>query len=197
VADTGAPWFIPYAEPTDLVRDWPDLSEDVADAVAAGLTAAGPAGIGTNVVSVDKTDTFTTTSTSYTDVTGLTVTITPSSATAKVLVSFLVNIAKNESSQGFFCVVTDGSDNLIFAGAAAGNRTRAVWGSRAQADTNVITPVSGTFLWSPGSASPVTAKIRVRSDTSGTVLVNRDATDNDATNRPRLVSNITAIEVEA
>jgi hypothetical protein len=42
MADTGAPWFIPYAEPADLVRDWPGLSEDVADAVAAGLTAAGP-----------------------------------------------------------------------------------------------------------------------------------------------------------
>jgi len=40
VADTGAPWNIPFAEPTDLVRDWPQLSEDVADAVAAGLTEA-------------------------------------------------------------------------------------------------------------------------------------------------------------
>ena len=38
MADTGAPWSIPYAEPADLVRDWPALSEDVADAVAAGLT---------------------------------------------------------------------------------------------------------------------------------------------------------------
>jgi hypothetical protein len=41
MADTGAPWNIPFAEPSDLVRDWPALSEDVADAVAAGLTAAG------------------------------------------------------------------------------------------------------------------------------------------------------------
>jgi hypothetical protein len=40
VADTGAPWNIPYAEPTDLVRDWPALSEDVAEAVADGLDDA-------------------------------------------------------------------------------------------------------------------------------------------------------------
>jgi hypothetical protein len=40
MADTGAPWSIPYAEPSSLVRDWPELSEDVADAVAAGLSAA-------------------------------------------------------------------------------------------------------------------------------------------------------------
>jgi hypothetical protein len=38
--DTGAPWNIPYAAPADLVRDWPALSEDVAEAVADGLEAA-------------------------------------------------------------------------------------------------------------------------------------------------------------
>jgi hypothetical protein len=37
MADTGAPYFIPYAEPTDLVRDWPELSEDVALAIVAAL----------------------------------------------------------------------------------------------------------------------------------------------------------------
>jgi hypothetical protein len=26
--DTGAPWNIPFAAPADLVRDWPDLSEE-------------------------------------------------------------------------------------------------------------------------------------------------------------------------
>jgi hypothetical protein len=41
MADTGAPWNIPFAEPSDLVRDWPALSEDVADAVAAGLSSTG------------------------------------------------------------------------------------------------------------------------------------------------------------
>jgi hypothetical protein len=38
--DTGAPWNIPYAAPSDLVRDWPALSEDVAEAVADGLQIA-------------------------------------------------------------------------------------------------------------------------------------------------------------
>jgi hypothetical protein len=39
MADTGNPWFIPFAEPSDLVRDWPALSSAVGTAVAAGLTA--------------------------------------------------------------------------------------------------------------------------------------------------------------
>ena len=35
--DTGSPYFIPYAAPADLVRDWPELSEDVALAIVAAL----------------------------------------------------------------------------------------------------------------------------------------------------------------
>jgi hypothetical protein len=41
MADTGNPWFIPFAEPSDLVRDWPALSSAVATAVADGLSSAG------------------------------------------------------------------------------------------------------------------------------------------------------------
>jgi hypothetical protein len=35
--DTGAPYFIPYVEPTDLVRDYPGASEDLALAIVAAL----------------------------------------------------------------------------------------------------------------------------------------------------------------
>ena len=40
MADTGAPHFIPYVEPTDLVREYPAADEAQALAGAAGLTAA-------------------------------------------------------------------------------------------------------------------------------------------------------------
>jgi hypothetical protein len=51
--DTGAPWNIPYAAPTDLVRDWPALSEDIAEAVADGLDIAASY---TNVAVITATD---------------------------------------------------------------------------------------------------------------------------------------------
>ena len=38
--DTGAPWNLPYPAPSGLVRDAPAAFEDLADAVAAKLTAA-------------------------------------------------------------------------------------------------------------------------------------------------------------
>lgn len=41
MADTGAPWNIPYVEPADLVRNYPAANELMADAIAAGLSAAG------------------------------------------------------------------------------------------------------------------------------------------------------------
>jgi hypothetical protein len=62
----------------------PFATETYVNAAVAAIPAI--AGIGSNVVSVIKTDAFSSSSTSYTDVTGLTVTITPTSATSKILV---------------------------------------------------------------------------------------------------------------
>jgi hypothetical protein len=47
-ANTGAPWNIVFAEPSDLVRDWPSLSEDVAESVADGLSGTGSVRTGTD-----------------------------------------------------------------------------------------------------------------------------------------------------
>jgi hypothetical protein len=89
MANTGAPWNIPFAEPSDLVRDWPALSSAVGTAVAAGLTAANEWAVA-QVVSSNKTaaqsisNTFP--SETYSDITGLSVTITPSSTDSTILI---------------------------------------------------------------------------------------------------------------
>jgi hypothetical protein len=63
------------------------------------LPAAIATGKVLQVVQTTKTDTFTTTSTSFTDVTGLSVSITPSSASSKILIFseiiWLVRITHN------------------------------------------------------------------------------------------------------
>lgn len=41
MADTGAPWNLPYPLSTDLVRDGAQAIEDLAEATATGLSAAG------------------------------------------------------------------------------------------------------------------------------------------------------------
>jgi hypothetical protein len=97
MADTGNPWFIPFAEPSDLVRDWPALSSAVGTAVAAGLTAAN-----ISVSQVTATTNFTTTSTSLVNVTGATFTITPKAATNRFLMMFAANYTNGNGGNKCF-----------------------------------------------------------------------------------------------
>jgi hypothetical protein len=195
--DTGLPWEIPYAAPADLVRDWPALSEDVADAVAAGLSAAGPAGIGSNVVSVTKTDVFTTANTSPTDVTGLSVTITPSTATSKILVMAYVPFSHSStggSQSGFIRLIRDSTPLMV--GDTAGSRTLA---SAAQFGTTVnwggYYP-GITILDDPQTSSAVTYKVQAwKNNAAGTANVNRWPVDTDTAHVPRFASSLTVIEV--
>jgi hypothetical protein len=88
--DTGAPWEIPYAAPSDLVSAWPALSEDIAEAVADGLTKAliKPSQVLT-------TTNFTSTSTTAVDLTGVEVTVTPTDATNRFLLLFAAQVASS------------------------------------------------------------------------------------------------------
>jgi hypothetical protein len=123
MADTGNPWFIPFAEPSDLVRDWPALSSAVGTAVAAGLSAAANAGIGSNVVQAVKTNTFTSTSATFVTVTGLSVTITPSSETSKILLLGQVTYGTgNDQTYGSFRF--SGGNSTNYVGGASGGRIK-------------------------------------------------------------------------
>ena len=196
MADTGAPHFIPFADPTDLVRDWPALSEDVADAVAAGLTAAGNAGIGSNVVSTTKTDVFTTASTSFTALTGLSATITPTSATSKILVTATVMVGANSNNIGYLQLLRGASD-LIVAD-SPGSRTASWTGFMANFASAgfVVAPQTVTFLDSPSTTAATTYSVNIRVN-GGTWYVNRSEQDENNADNVRGVSTITAIEVAA
>jgi hypothetical protein len=191
MADTGNPWFIPFAEPSDLVRDWPALSSAVGTAVAAGLSAAGNAGIGSNVVQTVKTDTFTVSGTTLTEIPSFTATITPTSDTSKILVICFVNYSGDGTGLG----VLYRDATQLFIGDAAGSRTRATVGFLSS--TFGMDQGTVVFLDSPNTTSPVTYSFRVAKNTSGTVTVNRQFEDADSGLRIRAASSITAVEVKA
>jgi hypothetical protein len=194
--DTGLPWEIPYAAPADLVRDWPALSEDVADAVAAGLSAAGPAGIGSNVVQTVKTDTFTTTSATYTTVTGLSATITPTSNTAKVLIIVQVTHAMGAAGVGYGHFRVAGGNATTYVGDASGSRISGVFGGGSES-TDTLSALSETIVYvdSPASASPTTYQLEVRTASTGSVHINRSQNDGSNAFNNRGASSITLIEV--
>jgi hypothetical protein len=193
-SDTGAPWLLPYPEDTDLVRDGASDIEALAVATAAGLSAAGNPGIGTNVVQTVKLDKFTTTSATYTVVTGLTATITPTTNTSKVLiVAQIAHGMTNGDAYGFFKVTRGGTD--IYQGDADGSMVRSVFGGGIAANA-ALAGLSGSivFLDSPGSATAVTYEVECRRGGSGAVFVNRSSS-NTAGNDMNGASSITVIEV--
>jgi len=141
------------------------------------------------VVQTVKLDYFTTTSTSLVDVTGFSVSITPSSASNKVLVIANYNVS-NTTGLILGQLVRDsteiyeGSETVTFVGTSLMNVADGT--SRISMST---TPV---FLDSPATTSATTYKLQVRVN-NGTGVFNRAGNAADVS----LASSITVMEVSA
>ena len=144
-----------------------------------------------------KTDTFSTASNSYVDVTGLSVTITPTSATSTILVLFQVNGSQSVGAGRASLKLLRGS-TVINAGAVAGNRTPAL-GGFSSADTSIPSaPVSGSFLDSPATTSSTTYKIQLAMTAGGgSAYINQTEQDADSANQIRMSSQIIVMEIAA
>ena len=199
MADTGAPWNIPFVEPTDIPRGYPQDSEDLALAVAAGLTAAGNAGIGSNVVQTVKTDVLSATNTTFEDIPGMAVTITPSSATSKVLVIVTLMGSSTDTGGGsalYGRLMRDATQ--IGVAASPGSRTPVNNFITFEGYGSSFGMLNSTshFLDSPETTSATVYKVQAKTG-AATYFLNRSITDTDLTVFPRGVSSITAIEVAA
>ena len=150
-----------------------------------------PAGIGSNVVQTVKTDTFATTSSSYVDIAGLTLSITPSTATSKILL--LASFTMHGARDGFGAMAAfyRGSTELT-VGDASGSRQRAHSGIVEASDDRPLYQIVMHLLDSPSTTSATTYSVRVKR-TGGTLIIgqSKDNTGNNLTT----VSTITAIEV--
>jgi hypothetical protein len=165
-------------------------------------SAFAPLGTILQVVSTAKTDTFTTTSNTYTTVTGLTASITPTSTSSKIMIfAQIAHGMGTNNGYGAFKVTRGGTD--IYIGDAAGsNRVRGVFGGDSggntvvQEDTRKLVSESINFLDAPATASSVTYEVEVRQTrTTGAVFVNRSRDDTDLVDFVRGASSITLMEV--
>lgn len=147
------------------------------------------------VLSTAKTDTFTTASSSFVDVTGLSVTITPSSTASKIWVS--CNVSGSNTSTGFWIIGRLVRDSTaISIGDTAGVRPRASFQSESDVGNHVVNhPIM--FLDSPATTSAVTYKIQILTPSSGSAVINRVSSDADQTNISRTASSITVMEILA
>ena len=159
---------------------------------------APPAGIGSNVVQTVKTDTFTTTASTYTTITGLSLTITPTSANSKVLVSANVTFATNSTGRSALSLFENGTNLAVPT--SPGSRIVAMMFAKFQGFTNGDAQMwlaHLEFLASPGTISPVTYDVRTLNDNGDFFALNRTVSDANTTGNARGVSSITAIEVAA
>lgn len=171
--------------------------------VSGGVpTWASPAGGGKvlQVVQGYKSDTFSTTSTSFTDVTGLSVSITPSASTSKILIIGQVsigNIAKDGSTPAATQVRLRRDTTTIFNGDAASTRNQG-FSIVEHSDQIVNSPSSFIYLDSPATTSSTTYKIQIlTNNASATTYVNRSFNDADSSLVLRTASSIIALEIGA
>ena len=165
-----------------------------------GLPSGSSGGI-IQVKSVTKTDTFTKASgggTAFVDVTGLSVSITPTRSDSKILVLYDMGWGSNTGH----CSCRLMRDSTpIKIGDASGNKTR-VTGQMHHAGSNDqydIEQVSGTFLDSPATTSAVTYKMQVGTPFSSSynIFVNYHQEESDLAWVGRGASSITVMEISA
>lgn len=148
------------------------------------------------VVQTIKTDTFTTNSTSYVDVTGLSASITPLSTSSKILV--LVNLsAQSQNASGTGAIVLRNS-TAIGQAASAGSRRRSSFSGHGytgdgSGDTVMSFAMVSSILDSPSTTSSTTYKVQIVSN-GNMQYINQDQAG-DSTDGCRTVSSITLMEV--
>lgn len=141
------------------------------------------------VVQTVKTDTFSTSSTTFVDVTGMSVSITPSATSSLVLVLLDARIG----GIGLTKLLRGATD--IYIGDAAGSRTRSMGLFVPNANGEDANPA--IFLDSPATTSSTTYKLQMRAE-AATSYLNRSSNDPDNNvSGSRTASSITVMEISA
>ena len=161
-----------------------------------GLPSGSSGGI-IQVKSVVKTDLFNTDSSSFTDITGLSVSITPTRADSKILFQFHLGSFQNQNntSRAFVRMMRD-STAICVGDAATGHECTAAVCSRANDDNHTQFPVSMQFLDSPSTTSAVTYKLQASCGNDGGTLYLNSAGIQDAQGG-NTASTITVMEISA
>ena len=146
------------------------------------------------VVSAAKTDTFTTTSTSNVDMTGMTVTLTPRSTDSKVLVFGNIMGANTGNGHLWFAqlvrVISGGATTNIAINTQSGVTVQATISALSYEDYELQSN-GFNFLDSPSTTSAITYHIEV-SCGANTAVFNRRADDSSSGG----ISGITAMEIQ-
>ena len=166
----------------------------------SGLTKTGGFGKILQVVHVDKTDHFTTTSTSFTDVTGLSASITPTSASSDIIVTFKVQSGGGNNLYGAAKCQRDiggGGYSDLVKGDAVGQHRRVNISMDTEVSYGQYKGYNNSFTikdTTHNTTSEITYKL-VCLVSAGTLYINRYS--HDGTNSNSGTSSVTLMEVSA
>lgn len=147
------------------------------------------------VQSVTKTDTFSTTSTSFADITGLSVSITPKSTSSTILLIAHMTSGKSTDNLTQFRFVRD-STAIGIGDAGGGSQNRSTTGqyTGSGAPTLHQVPIIMQFRDSPATTSAITYKVQMLVD-SGIGYIGRSGVDTNANGYGRQIATLTAMEI--
>jgi len=186
-ATSGAVTLAVPAEAGTRTITFPAATGTVLTSVTAGTIL--------QVVSATKTDTFSTTTVdSFVDITGMSVAITPSATSSKILVLYDVQMSGSEI---FFMQLVRASTAIKVGDSDSANRIETTAGGTFQASNNdKVIVIAGNFLDAPSTTDATTYKLQGRVySASKSFSVNRTINDTNATYSGRGASTITVMEV--
>jgi len=156
-----------------------------------GEIGNGYGGFTGNVIQVQstaKTDNFSNGGTTFVDITGLSVSITPKYNSSKILILFDISVGSTTNHYIMFQLVRDSTPIYI----GTDSKTYIATKIHYMASSSFMDGISGNFLDSPNSSSTIVYKIQGKSSGATTWTVNRRVVSDDTS----VVSSITAMEIQ-
>ncbi len=181
--DTDGSMYVYYTDPGGGSSSW--------------IGAVSRSGGILQVVSTAKSDTFSTTSTSFVDVTGLSATITPRSTSSKIYVVANYTMGQGAVGQSVHSRLVRDS-TTVYVGDLSGSTVQSSGShfmSSAITDAVLTENIALSYLDSPSTTSTVTYKIQLRAGTANTAFLGRQGNEPADARSARTPSSITLIEV--
>ena len=162
-------------------------------------TAGVPTGGGGGIIQIKqavKTDTFSHLNEAFADITGLSVAITPTSSSSKIMIRYGGLIGSGSNRIGHIRLLR-GSTAIFIGDQGESNQARAS-STCVQSNTYYVSAFGGEFLDSPSTTSATTYKLQIAAgDQDYQVHVGRCHGNSNEFSRSKTPSFITVMEVSA
>lgn len=159
-------------------------------------SASLPAGSVLQVVSTTKSDTWSASLPNWADITGMSVSITPTSSTSKIYVMVVLSYTTTGGASNGYRLVRN-STPISIADTAGSRPLFSGMNADGYINTSWIMSSSTNYLDSPATTSAITYKVQAFGTYSGVMYVNYSSADRNASQYDaRTVSSITVMEIK-